>query len=184
MQDCYYFVTQQHDGVWVDENGNLQGGVGGDSINCEDPVDLPTLVSTKREAEQESQLEQLLARKLENFKGEMTRIQNEAIRGLYTDALPYVLTDTQYNISSIVEDCLDKFINNRFDVGITEHGYYSIKITELNGFTHNITANCHSVWDNIVKTIFEHNREAIVSTRITQLEAQLEMLKDQLNRGY
>jgi len=132
----------------------------------------------------EDQMETLLESKLGDFKKQLSQINEDALSKLYTDVLPYVLSDTQYNMVNIIDDCLGKIIKGNFKVEIDQWNNYTITVEDQNGFTHCLRESSTTIWGTLVKAIYDANPQALENAHIKQLEARIESLQDNLTRAY
>lgn len=133
---------------------------------------------------EDDQMEALLESKLGDFKKQLAQINEDVLSNLYTDVLPYVLSDTQFNMVGIIDDCLDKILKGSFEVEIDQWDNYTITVTDQNGFDHTLRESSSSIWGTLVKKIYDANPQALESAHIKQLEARIESLQDNLTRAY
>jgi hypothetical protein len=123
--------------------------------------------------------------KLTDFKSEINDLVESAVGRAYTDVLPYVLNDTEQNIAGIVSVCLEKIIRGDFKSEVSgEYEMHTLSVVDQNDVTHNVWTGSSNIYNNLVQAVFDKNREAIVDTRVKQLEAEIEMLKSRLSDAY
>ncbi len=138
---------------------------------------MPAAVSDER-------MEKLLNDKLFDFKSKLSQINEEALSNLYTDVLPYILSDTQFNMVGVIDSCLEKFIKGDFKVSIDKFDNYVIEVEDRNGFTHYIREHTDTIWGTIVAKIYDANPPACESAYIKQLECKVKSLEGRLTEAY
>jgi hypothetical protein len=72
-------------------------------------------VSKEAETDDERRMEKLLMDKLEVFKRRIKEAAEDVSTNLYTDVLPYVVTDTQLNAAYLAESALNNFLRGSKD---------------------------------------------------------------------
>ena len=132
----------------------------------------------------EDQMEALLESKLGDFKQLLAKVNEDALSKLYTDVLPYILSDTQYNMVGIIDNCLEKIIKGDFKVEIDQWNNYTITVEDQNGFSHEVKERLDTIWGTVVKKIYEANPQAVQDAYVKQLEAKIESLQKNLSEAY
>lgn len=132
----------------------------------------------------DDQMEQLLSSKLVDFKKLLAELNEKVLSDLYCDVLPYVLSDSQFNMVRIIDGCLEKIIKGDFNVTIDQYNNYVITVTDHNGFDHRLQERIDTSHGTLVKRIFEANETAVRDAYVTQLEEKVEHLKQRLNEAY
>lgn len=132
----------------------------------------------------DEQMEVLLESKLADFKKQLSQINEDALSKLYTDVLPYILSDTQFNMVQAIDVCLEKVIKGDFKVITDNHNNYVINVTDHNGFEHTLRESNTSIWGTLVKKIFEANPEALKDAYVQQLQARITSLEAEVMRAY
>ncbi len=132
----------------------------------------------------EEQLETLLESKLVDFKQQLKDVNEDILSKLYTDILPYILSDTQFNMVGVIDSCLEKFIKGDFKVSIDKFDNYVIEVEDRNGFTHYIREYTDTIWGTIVAKIYDANPPACESAYIKQLECKVKSLESRLTEAY
>lgn len=132
----------------------------------------------------DEQMETLLDSKLGDFKSKLKDITEQALSTLYSDCLPYILNDTQWNMKNIINTVIEKIIKGDFKAEIDNYNNYTITVTDQHGFEHNISERCDTRWGTLVEAIYKANPQAIIDARVRQLEEKVESLKASLNQAY
>ena len=131
----------------------------------------------------ETQLEEMLASRLSEFKTKMLEVADQALTAVHCELLPYVLSDTESNIAILVSSCLNNILEGKFEV-VEKLGYTYITVQDANHYTHHVTGYSQSLHENAIQKIYDSASKEIENTRIKQLEAKVESLQQQLTGSY
>lgn len=131
----------------------------------------------------ETQLEEMLASRLSEFKTKMLEVADQALTAVHCELLPYVLSDTESNIAILVSSCLNNILEGKFEV-VEKLGYTYITVQDANHYTHHVTGYSQSLHHNAIQNIYDSASKEIENTRIAQLEAKVESLQQQLTGSY
>lgn len=131
----------------------------------------------------DTQLEQMLASHLSEFKTKMLEVADQALTAVHCELLPYVLSDADINMSLLVQSCLTNILEGKFSV-VEKLGYTDIAVQDANHYTHYITGYSQSLHHNAIQNIYNSAVKEIENTRITQLEAKVESLQQQLTERF
>lgn len=131
----------------------------------------------------ETQLEEMLASRLSEFKTKMLELADHALTAVHCELLPYVLSDTESNIAILVSSCLNNILEGKFIV-VEGEGRTYIAVKDNNNYEHHIVGYKKSHWDDAIQKIYDSASKEIENTRITQLEAKVESLQQQLTGSY
>lgn len=130
-----------------------------------------------------TQLEEMLASRLSEFKTKMLEVADQALTAVHCELLPYVLSDTDINMSFLVQSCLTNILEGKFEV-VEKFGYTYIAVQDANHYTHHVTGYSQSLHENAIQKIYDSASKEIENTRIAQLEAKVESLQQQLTESY
>lgn len=131
----------------------------------------------------DTQLEQMLASHLSEFKTKMLEVADQALTAVHCELLPYILSDTDSNMSFLVQSCLTNILEGKFEV-VEKLGYTYIAVQDANHYTHHVTGYSQSLHHNAIQNIYDSASKEIENTRIAQLEAKVESLQQQLKEAY
>lgn len=131
----------------------------------------------------ETQLEEMLASRLSEFKTKMLEVADQALTAVHCELLPYVLSDADSNMSFLVQSCLTNILEGKFEV-VEGEGRTYIAVKDTNNYEHHIIGYKQSQWDNAIQKIYDSASKEIENTRIAQLEAKVESLQQQLTGSY
>lgn len=120
--------------------------------------------------------EQILVEAMDRLKTEAQKVINGVMSELYTDYLPYVVTDTEGNIGSRVLVCVSNLIAGKF----TKNGEHVV-VKDGYGQNHYLFM---SSWSDMVKPLCDTMTEEIKGARIAQLEREVAQLKANLEEAY
>ena len=130
-----------------------------------------------------TQLEEMLASRLSEFKTKMLELADHALTAVHCELLPYALSDTDSNIAVLVSSCLNNILEGKFIV-VEGEGRTYIAVKDNNNYEHHIVGYKQSHWDDAIQKIYDSASKEIENTRITQLEAKVESLQQQLTGSY
>lgn len=122
-----------------------------------------------------------LAAELDNFRKKMQEVSEEVMSNVYTDVLPHIASDTEYNISNRVEHCVKNLIAGRFEDISTDGLKPYLKVADGYGM------HCYihlSQYSNMIKPIWDMFKGEIESVRIKQLEDQVNALQEEAKAFY
>ena len=120
--------------------------------------------------------ERILSEALEEIKQKVGSELNSIMSNLYSDYLPHVVSDTDANISYRVEGC----IKNIFQGKIIPNGDF-IYVNDDYGSEHMINLAHYGL---NLKPLCDIMGETIQTSRIKQLESEVQSLKQQLQDSY
>ena len=101
----------------------------------------------------ETQLEEMLASRLSEFKTKMLEVADQALTAVHCELLPYVLSDADSNMSLLVQSCLTNILEGKFEV-VEKFGYTYISVQDDNHYTHHITGYSQSLHQNAIQNIY------------------------------
>lgn len=120
--------------------------------------------------------ERILSEALEELKQKVGSELNSIMGNLYSDYLPHVVGDTDANISYRVEGCIKNILQGK----IIPNGDF-FHVNDDYGSEHMINLAHHSL---NLKPLVDIMGETIQTSRIKQLESEVESLKQQLQDSY
>ena len=126
-------------------------------------------------------IETRLAEELDNFRKKLQEVSEEVMGNVYSDVLPHVASDTEYNISNRVECCVKNLIAGKFEDISTDSLNPYLKVADGYGM------NCYihlSQYSSMIKPIWDMFKDEIESVRIQQLESQVETLQREASEFY
>ena len=120
--------------------------------------------------------EQVLTQALEELKVKAGAVIESIMGNLYSDYLPHVVSDTDANISYRVEGCIKNILQGK----IIPNGDF-IHVNDDYGSEHMINLAHYNL---NLKPLCDIMGETIQTSRIKQLEQEVESLKIQLKSAY
>lgn len=125
----------------------------------------------------EQAMETMLIAKMDELKIKAKELIDGVMGEIYTDYLPYVVTDTEANIGSRVDGVIFNLLAGKFErlderlvkVSDTYQGYHFVHINN---------------YDELVKPLCAAMGADITNARIAQLEQEVKQLRTQLNDAY
>ncbi|YCF39309.1 hypothetical protein ACT517_17260 [Pseudomonas aeruginosa] len=120
--------------------------------------------------------EEILTAAMTKLKDEAKAVIDGVMGQLYTDYLPYVITDTEANIGNRVSGCVRNLIAGKFEA----HENHAM-VSDGYGQNHYVFM---SSWSDMVKPLCEAMGDQIKDARIEQLERQVERLKNELAEAW
>lgn len=126
-------------------------------------------------------IEGILKQQLDSFREKMVAVSDEVMSNVYTDVLPHIASDTEYNINNRVEYALKNLLSGNFEDISTDELKPFIKVSDGYGM------NCYihmSQYDNVCKNIYEKCKEDIHNNVIEELKSKVERLQEDLKQSY
>ena len=120
--------------------------------------------------------ERILSEALEELKQKVGTELNSIMGNLYSDYLPHVVSDTDANISYRVEGCIKNILQGK----IIPNGDF-FHVNDDYGSEHMINLAHYNL---NLKPLVDIMGETIQTSRIKQLESEVENLKQQLQEAY
>ena len=120
--------------------------------------------------------ERILSEALEELKQKVGSELNSIMGNLYSGYLPHVVSDTDANISYRVEGCMKNILQGK----IIPNGDF-IHVNDDYGSEHMINLAHHNL---NLKPLCDIMGETIQTSRIKQLESEVQSLKQQLQDSY
>lgn len=133
------------------------------------------------EQERYAYIEDKLNEKLLEFRKKVTEIGNEVLGDLYSDVLPYIASDTEFNISNRVQHSVENLLSGKFEDISTDTLKPYLKISDGYGMYSYIHLSRYS---QMCKHIYDVCKHEIENNRILQLEQEVETLKERLTESY
>ena len=133
--------------------------------------------------EREQYIERKLMETLNSFKESMRKVAEEAVSDVYADVLPYVVSDTEFNIANRVEGCVRNLIAGDFQDVSTDELSILLQVSDSYGMNHRIhIANYTKMFDKI----YEMYKDELQNEKIKALESEVKILRDAVNQrnGY
>ena len=127
--------------------------------------------------QQEQTMETMLVSRMEELKTKAKEIIDCVMGDLYTEYLPYVVSDTEANIGSRVDGVVYNLIAGKFE-RIDER---LVKVSDTYQCNHFIHINNY---DDLVKPLCAAMGADITNARIAQLEQEVKQLRSQLTDAY
>jgi len=121
--------------------------------------------------------ERVLAEALENIKKEVGSVLKNLATDLYSDYLPHVVADTEANIAYRVEGCIKNILQGKVDQVADSAMFY---VNDTYGNDHLVSLTHYFDFKALCDTM----GETIQTSRIKQLESEVESLKSQLLDSY
>jgi len=131
--------------------------------------------------EQDAIIEQRLTEKLNKFREGIRLIADEVIGDVYFDILPYMITDTEANVSNRATGVIKNLIAGKFKDISTENLSPYISVEDGYGMSHYIH---FSQYSDLIEPIWNTFKDQFESVRIAQLESEVERLKEHLQQAY
>lgn len=123
--------------------------------------------------------ERILAEALEELKEKAGEVINGIMKGLYTDYLPHVVSDTDANISYRVQECVKNIIQGKIQADEAYPNFFYVN--DGYGYDHLISLGSY---DLNLKPLCDIMGKTIQTNRIEQLEREVKDLKQQLQESY
>lgn len=129
----------------------------------------------------EEQREKLLLAALDQLKKRAGEAINEVMADLYSGHLPYVLADTESNITFRVEGCITNLIAGKFERVDSSNGCDKVWVSDNYGVRHLVSLNS---WSDMIRPLCDAMGAEIQNARIHQLSRQVEQLQAQLAEAW
>lgn len=126
-------------------------------------------------------IETRLAEELDNFRKKLQEVSEEVMGNVYSDVLPHVASDTEYNISNRVGCCVKNLIAGKFENISTDTLNPYFRVSDGYGMYCYVHVSQYS---DMVKSIWDMFKGEIESVRIAQLESQVETLRREAAEFY
>lgn len=133
--------------------------------------------------EREQYIERKLMETLNSFKESMQKVAEDAVSEVYGDVLPYVVSDTEFNIANRVEGCIKNLIAGDFQDVSTDELSIFLQVSDSYGMNHRIhIANYTKMFDKI----YEMYKDDLQNEKIKALESEVKILRGAVNHrnGY
>jgi hypothetical protein len=123
--------------------------------------------------------ERILTQALEELKVKAGAVIESIMGNLYSDYLPHVVDDTDGNISNRVTGCVKNIIQG--SIRVCENYPNFFYVSDGYGYDHLVNLDSHNL---NLKPLCDIMGETIQTSRIEQLEWEVETLKAQLKSAY
>lgn len=133
------------------------------------------------EQERYEYIESKLNEKLNEFRTKIAQIGNEVLGDLYSDVLPHIASDTEFNISNRVQYSIENLLAGKFEDISTDTLKPYLKINDGYGMYSYIHL---SQYGQMCKNIYDVCKGDIENNVIKSLESEIERLKEHLNEAY
>ncbi len=133
------------------------------------------------EQERYDYIETKLCDKLTEFRKKIAEIGNEVLGDLYSDVLPHIASDTEFNISNRVQHSVENLLVGKFEDISTDSLKPYLKVGDGYGMHSYIHL---SEYGQICKNIYDVCKGDIENNVIKSLEFEVERLKQRLNEAY
>ena len=125
--------------------------------------------------EREQYIERKLMETLNSFKESMKKVAEDAVSEVYTDVLPYVVSDAEFNITNRVEGCVKNLIAGDFEDVSTDGLSIRLEVSDSYGMKHRIhISNYTKMFDKIYET-YKHELQ---NQKIKALEDEVVRLRE------
>lgn len=123
-------------------------------------------------------MEGLLVKAMEKLKSRAKEAVDDVMGDLYVEYLPHVLADTEMNVKTLVDDVVRNLVAGRFEKCMD--GTY-VRVPDSRGHIYLISLGEYS---HLVRPLCELMKDVIASSRIAQLEHELESLREEIRRHH
>jgi hypothetical protein len=133
------------------------------------------------EQERYDYIEKKLNDKLCEFRTKIAEIGNEVLGDLYSDVLPHIASDTEFNISNRVQKSISNLLEGEFKDISTDRLKPYIQVSDgygMNSYIH------LSQYNKMCNNIYEVCKDNIHNNIIENLKQEVVQLKEQLTRSY
>ena len=125
--------------------------------------------------EREQYIERKLMETLNSFKESMKKVAEDAVSEVYTDVLPYVVSDAEFNIANRVEGCVKNLIAGDFEDVSTDGLSVRLEVSDSYGMKHRIhISNYTKMFDKI----YEMYKDELRNEKIKALEDEVVRLRE------
>lgn len=126
-------------------------------------------------------IENKLTQELDKFRESMKLIADEAMGNVYSDVLPHITSDTEFNITNRVEGVVKNLIKGNFEDISTETLKPYFRVNDDYGMHVHIHM---SEYSKMCENLYEKFKGDIENNVVASLKSEVQRLKDQLESAY